>query len=100
MAAGRVYSGPLFLAFAAAGGGEVTRVGVTASRRVGGAVARNLARRRLRELARLRILTALPPTGRAWDVILVARPGMVSATAPDICSEADRLVSRLGKLVP
>ena len=46
------------------------RVGVTASRKVGNAVARNRAKRRLREIARL----DLGRLGRAgWDYVLVAR---------------------------
>lgn len=50
----------------------VTRVGFTASKKVGNAVLRNRAKRRLREIAR----DALPRLGRAgWDYVLVARPG-------------------------
>jgi ribonuclease P protein component len=49
------------------------RVGFTASKKVGNAVARNRAKRRLREVARL----VLPEAGRpGWDYVLVARPGV------------------------
>lgn len=48
------------------------RVGFTCSKKVGNAVARNRAKRRLREIARL----TLPAQGRAgWDYVLVGRPG-------------------------
>ena len=48
------------------------RVGYTASRKVGGAVVRNRAKRRLRAAAAM----ALPRWGRAgWDYVLIARPG-------------------------
>lgn len=48
------------------------RVGVTCSRKVGNAVARNRAKRRLREVARL----LLPAHGRpGWDYALIGRPG-------------------------
>lgn len=48
------------------------RVGFTASKKVGNAVTRNRAKRRLRALAR----EILPRLGRpGWDYVLVARPG-------------------------
>lgn len=47
------------------------RVGFTCSRKLGNAVARNRARRRLREIARL----VLPRGARpGWDYVLVGRP--------------------------
>jgi ribonuclease P protein component len=47
------------------------RVGFTCSRKVGNAVARNRARRRLREIAR----SILPQAGcPGWDYVLVGRP--------------------------
>jgi len=51
-------------------GRSESRLGVIASKRVGGAVARNRARRALREAAR----TLLREAGGPWDVLLVARP--------------------------
>ena len=46
------------------------RLGFTATKKIGNAVARNRAKRRLREAARL-MLGAAPPAG--WDLVLVAR---------------------------
>lgn len=53
------------------------RLGLTASRKVGGAVVRNRARRRLREAART-VLGAQARPG--WDYVLVARQD--TATCP------------------
>jgi ribonuclease P protein component len=49
---------------------EGIRVGFTCSKKVGNAIARNRAKRRLREVARL----VLPELGRAgWDYVLIGR---------------------------
>ncbi len=49
------------------------RVGFTCSKKVGNAVARNRAKRRLREIARL----GLPELGRAgWDYVLIGKAGV------------------------
>jgi len=48
------------------------RVGYTCSKKVGNAVARNRAKRRLREIAR----AVLPTEGQAgWDYVLIGRAG-------------------------
>lgn len=52
------------------------RVGFTCSKKVGNAVARNRAKRRLREIARLE----LPIHGRAgWDYVLIGRRDVTAA---------------------
>ena len=77
----------------ARGDENVTRVGFTCSKKVGNAVARNRAKRRLREVARL----VLPTHGQAgWDYVLVGR-ALVTATHDFKAMQAD-LVQALARI--
>ena len=53
-------------------GDPAARVGFTCSKKLGNAVQRNRAKRRLREVARLALTPAARP---GWDYVLVGRPG-------------------------
>ena len=69
------------------------RVGFTCSKKVGNAVARNRAKRRLREVARL----VLPTHGQiGWDYVLVGR-ATVTATHDFKAMQAD-LVQALARI--
>ena len=68
------------------------RVGFTCSKKVGNAVARNRAKRRLREIARL----TLPAKGRAgWDYVLIGRPVLTASTPfPKMLEDLARALDR------
>lgn len=73
--------------FIAPGSGEVA---VVASRRVGGAVQRNRARRILREAWR----EVAPTAGDGNDVVIVAREAIRGAKTQDLVAEMNELLRR------
>jgi ribonuclease P protein component len=80
-------------AWARAEGGPVgRRLGVTASRRIGNAVIRARAKRRLRELARL---DERGFAGREVDVVINARRGCADAPWDELQRDYRRCVERL-----
>lgn len=72
---------------------QVIRVGFTCSRKLGNAVARNRAKRRLREVARV----LLPLHGRpGWDYVLVGRPeATASREFADLKADLVRALARV-----
>lgn len=86
---GRRLSGPNLLLFVQPGSG---RIGVTVSRKVGGAVVRNQVKRWIRECYRRR-RAELPAE---LDLVVVARPSAATASHEVLCRELTTLASRLG----
>jgi ribonuclease P protein component len=73
-------------------GERQTRAAFLCSRRVGGAVVRNRARRLLREAWR-----ALAPRALgAFDVVFVARPEIQGAKTQDLIADMDRALAAAG----
>lgn len=60
------------------------------------AVARNLLKRRLRELARLRIL----PTGLPYDVVVRVRPEAYDTDFARLAADVDRAIAQLARWHP
>jgi ribonuclease P protein component len=97
----RFYSGRAMVAFAVPSQLDESRVGVTVSRALKSSVDRNRARRRLRELARLKLFGADSPlsgVGIRYDVVLIARPAALEVAFADLVFEAEQAALRLSKL--
>jgi ribonuclease P protein component len=71
---------------------SLVRAGFTATRRIGGAVERNRAKRRLREAARL-LLPDLASPG--FDYVFVARGGVTSRPWPRLLDDVKSALIRL-----
>jgi ribonuclease P protein component len=71
-------------------GKDFSRCGFTVSRRVGRAVERNRARRRMSEAVRLMWDLIAP----GWDMVWIARPGINDAEFSELQSACARLLRR------
>ena len=74
---------------------SVTRVGVAAGKRVGSAVARNRAKRLMREAMR----TFSPRVAPGWDLLLIARAPIAQVKTQDVAAALESLL-RQAALVP
>ncbi|MEK7330136.1 MAG: ribonuclease P protein component [Candidatus Eisenbacteria bacterium] len=95
---GRAFRGAHCLLVVHPAPGEVTRVGFVASKRgVGGAVQRNRARRRLREIVRRR-WSRVPRTG--YLLMFVAYRSAPTVPHQDLASDVERVLAAAGALAP
>jgi ribonuclease P protein component len=91
--AGRKAAEPGMVFQARAQPGQPCRVGFTVTRKVGNAVVRNRARRRLRAAAD-HVLRAAPPAG--WDLVLIGRAGTLDRPFAQLCADLRRALDRVG----
>lgn len=71
---------------------ELARFGFTATKRLGGAVVRNRARRRLKEAVRL---TALSCAVEGYDYVLIARGGAVQRPFTELIKDLQRALTKV-----
>ena len=72
------------------------RVGITVSKKLGGAVVRNRVRRRLREVYRLHEDRFVP----GYDIVVVARSRAIDASFEDLCAAYLSAAEKAGILCP
>lgn len=77
---GRAWKHPLLVLLARPNGLGSSRVGVAASRKVGGSAVRNRSKRLMREAAR----HLYAQVEQGWDIMLVARGRIVGASEPQV----------------
>ena len=89
---GRSAVTPFLVVYCRPNGQKHNRLGVTVSTKLGGAVVRNRARRRLREVYRL----AQPELRQGYDIILVARARSISGPYDRLTAAFRRACRDLG----
>jgi ribonuclease P protein component len=87
--AGRTRSHPLLVVHYAPNALDHDRFALSTGRRLGGAVARNRLRRRLREILR----RSPNRSGHGWDMLIVARPTSLGATFEELRTSLERLLA-------
>jgi ribonuclease P protein component len=89
---GKTWHHALLLLNAAPSRRRQTRCGIVVGKRLGKAVERNRARRRVREAVRLSYASIQP----GWDLVFVVRPGVVTAPFTEIQGAVAALLKRGG----
>lgn len=90
---GRSWTGPLLTLNAANSNRRGSRCGFVVSKRIGKAVERNRARRRVREAVRLFFDRIAP----GWDLVFVIRsPAVATVEFPQVQAAVEQLLRRAG----
>lgn len=95
-ARGKSYVTPLVVVYALKNRGRQVRVGITTSKKVGNAVARNRSRRVIREAYR----QLAPRAAGGWDLVLVARGRTPQAKSTQVRRHLEKQLAAAGVLQP
>ena len=87
---------PYFAVYCRKTGRPISRLGITTGVKLGNAVKRNRARRRIRELYRTREGTLLP----GYDIVVVARSRVIYGRYAELERSFGQLMKKLGLTVP
>jgi ribonuclease P protein component len=87
---GRTWATGLVVLNAARNDSDSNRFGFIAGKKVGNSVARNRARRLMREAIRLRLSLIKP----GWDLVWIARTGIVDKKLDSVMASVDDLLRR------
>ena len=87
---GRSWAHPLFVLYRLPNELAEFRIGITASRKVGNAVARNRSRRLLREAVRM----LSDQISDGWDIVLVARSALLGVKEQEVEAALSQMLRR------
>ncbi|MGH9408553.1 MAG: ribonuclease P protein component [Vicinamibacterales bacterium] len=87
---GRRVHGRLLTVVGSRAKGPTARLGIVASRKIGNAVARNRAKRLIREVFRLE-----PGTAAGWDLVLIPKAALPTASFAEVAVDYRATVRRL-----
>ncbi len=91
---GAAWTHPLIILRARRNNLGTSRVAFVVSKKVGKAVERNRAKRRMREVVRV----LFPRLEAGYDIVLIGRPPLVSATLDQLMAGLQALLTRAGLL--